>query len=268
MAFETKKFWANFLKDADRIRVTRFREQIIEQAYTLRLAAGDAAIDIGAHRARHTIPMAAAVGPKGRVYAIEAAPEMRQKLRAKINRASVPKIRNIVRYCDFAISDHEGESDFHYLPIMGSGLSSLVSPTRIPDDARVVIERVQLRRLDDIVEASDKVGFIKADIEGAEYHAFRGGMALIREKRPMMVFEHRAQADAKRFDYTREDFFGLWRELDYSLVTIFGQEQDEASWGQKFAHDIFALPNERKEEDLAIIHLAILGAAGQLLRAA
>jgi FkbM family methyltransferase len=267
MAIDTDDFWRTFLKDIPDREVAKFRESVIEQSYTLRLQPGDTAIDIGAHRARHTIPMAAAVGPKGTVHAIEAAPDMRKKLRARINRAEVPKIRNIVNYLDFALSDHEGEAQFFYFSV-GAGMSSLVPPEKHPNGAEPTVERVELRRLDSLVAPGTPVAFIKADIEGAEYHAFRGGMGVISKARPMIVFEHAASRDAERFGYSTDDFFALWNDLDYELFTVFGRAYSKETWGTPNAHDLFAVPSERKQEDLEIIRLAILGAVGVLLRSA
>jgi hypothetical protein len=81
----------------------------------------------------------------------------------------------------------------------------------------------------------------------------------------MIVFENSAVSDAERFNYTMEDFFSFWEGLEYSLYTVFGKRHDRANWGKRHAHDLFAIPNERNAEDLAIIHLAILGASSQLI---
>lgn len=64
-----------------------FYEQIIRAIYTGILQPGDLAIDCGAHRGLHTIPMSDLVGPSGRVLAIEAIAELAERLalRAKGN---------------------------------------------------------------------------------------------------------------------------------------------------------------------------------------
>ncbi|KRS16561.1 hypothetical protein XM52_18430 [Roseovarius indicus] len=164
------------------------------------------------------------------------------------------------------MSDKEAKAEFFYLPKHGSGLSSLSKPANVPENAEVVVEKVEMRRLDDLIDAHTPVRFIKADIEGAEYHAFRGAKKLISANRPMMVFEHQAQNDAERFGYTEQDFFDLWRDIDYSLYSVFGRAVTTENWGEPNAHDIFAVPNEEKEVHREIISLSIVRAIEDLLK--
>lgn len=267
VAIDTSAYWKSLCQTASPAKLAHFREAIIEHAYRYRLSEGDTAVDVGAHRARHTVPMAQTVGLRGTVFAIEAAPEMQKKLRAQINHCGVDGIRKIVTYLDYALSDKEGEAEFFYFPRQGSGLSSLSEPTNTPDNAEVVVEKVPLRRLDDLIDAGTQVRFIKADIEGAEYHAFCGAKGIISGARPMIAFEHQARRDAERFGYSEQDFFSLWRELDYSLISVFGREITPANWGEPNAHDIFAVPNEEKDAHREIVSLSIIRAIEDLLQA-
>lgn len=259
------ELWDSLLQDKDGARVAEFREMIVEKSYSIILQPGDIAVDLGAHRARHTVPMAAAVGAEGRVFAVEAATKMQKKLRAAVNRADVPHVRKIVSFVDFAMSDRDGTADFYYFPTKGSGRSSLLKPDSVPDDWEMEVETVDLRRLDDVLTDAEKVSFIKADIQGGEFHAMCGAKRVIQNGRPTIALENGAQHAADRFGYTKEDFFGLWDELDYTLVTVFGRPYDASTWNYQDAHDLFAIPNERLAENYEAIGLAIVMAAGEFI---
>jgi hypothetical protein len=57
-----------------------FFEQIIRAIYSAILKPGDLAIDCGAHKGLHAMPMSDLVGPSGRVLAIAAIPELADAL--------------------------------------------------------------------------------------------------------------------------------------------------------------------------------------------
>lgn len=254
--------WTEFLKVPVRVR-GEFIENMVEYSYTLFLRPGDVSLDIGAHRGRHTIPMARRVGPKGKVFAVEAAPEMRKKLRASINRADVKQIRNITTYLDYAVSDKPGSMPFNYVP-KAAGLSGL-REQEYPDGVEVIIETVEVRRIDDLIPSDTPLRFIKLDIEGAEYHALLGATALLRTARPMIVFEFGGPGAAQIYDYTDDDFFGMWSSLGYKLYNIFGQPYERENWGMPGPHCLFASPGERQEEAEALLRDAMVCSLSRML---
>ncbi len=207
--------------------------------------------------------MAAKVGLGGRVFAVEAASEMRRKLRAAINRSGVPKIRNIVTYLDCAVSDENGSMEFNYVPT-AAGLSGLRRQS-YPDGSMVQTEMVDVRRLDDIIPPETRLRFIKMDIEGAEYHALRGARTLIKDARPMIIFEYSGPRSAETYGYSREAFFGFWQELDYVLLTFAGGFHGPQDWGHAGPHDLLAVPREIQDDGRAILHAAAICAATAFL---
>nr|WP_272904367.1 FkbM family methyltransferase [Xanthobacter agilis] len=240
-----------------------FLESIVEYIYTYHLHEGDIAIDVGAHRARHTIPMASKVGRSGKVYAVEAAPEMRDKLRAAINHSGVDKIRNIVTYLDCAVSDRTGTMDFYYVP-QAAGMSGL-APQQYPEGANVIVEQVEVCRLDDIIPVDTPVRFIKMDIEGAEFHALKGAQQLLEASRPLIVFEYTGQSAARRYNYTSDQFFKFWSDLGYCLFTAAGDAHGPENWGQRGPHDLLAAPVEQASWAQRVAHAAVLRAAAEHL---
>ncbi|NJK89841.1 MAG: class I SAM-dependent methyltransferase [Myxococcales bacterium] len=66
----------------------------------LRVRPGDVVCDVGAGTGYHSLPLAATVGPGGRVIAVDIQPEMLELLRARGKEAKVTNIDTIVGYAD------------------------------------------------------------------------------------------------------------------------------------------------------------------------
>ncbi|SEA65035.1 FkbM family methyltransferase [Rubrimonas cliftonensis] len=220
----------------------RVFEAIIENAYRAVLRPGDWAVDAGAHRARHTIPMARCVGPQGRVVAIEAASAMRDKLRAALDQAGDPAVQAIVEIAPFAVWSEPGVAEFTYFPKIGSGQSSLraLPGATAPSEK----ETVTLARIDDLVASPEKVRFIKLDVEGAEHHALLGATATLRAGRPMLAMEFGNAGAAERFGYGRDAFFALFRDAGYALHTALCGPMTPEMWGVPGPYYLFGLPEE------------------------
>jgi FkbM family methyltransferase len=219
-------------------------ENGVEMVYSHILRPDDVAIDLGAHRGRHTIPMAALVGGGGRVYAVEASSVMAEKLRAAINHCAVPQARRIVQVIQVAVGDETGPANFIYIPA-AAGMSGL----RSEDAAQVYgggqSETVQVERVDDLVAGvTERIAFIKLDIEGAELAALRGAVKTLNRFRPVLTLENNNATGMKRFDYTTEDFFRFFESISYRLYTPLGTVFDRAWAGGPQPVQLFATPAE------------------------
>lgn len=77
--------------------------------------------------------------------------------------------------------------------------------------------------VDNIVRVN-KIGsldFIKADLEGGEYKAFLGSLQTLKLLRPAVVFGRSTEAE-NLYGYNRQDWFKLFDDAGYILVTFFG----------------------------------------------
>ena len=220
-----------------------------EALYRSILSPGDFAIDVGANRARHTIPMARAVGPEGRILAVEAAKETAIKLQRDLNAAKIP---DVVEIGNYAVSDKPGVGEFTYVP-SATGLSSLKSDDKIESYADRLTETVTINRLDDMVSDDRIAKFMKLDIEGAELFALKGAARILRNHRPILAFENGGLRYARRFNYTSVEFFDFFEKAGYKIytpyATPFGPDWDTgAQPGQ-----LFALPVEKVPDATAIL---------------
>lgn len=161
---------------------------------------GCVVLDVGANIGLFTIMASCLVGETGRVYAFEALPENIAMIRSSLaeNRLS----SNVTLYHalvadrerdDLEIAFHPLEEQDTRSPLAHLGGSFVVGRDQILPP---YLRRKPIRTLplDEMVPASDRVDFIKIDIEGAEMLAMRGASRILDRDRPMIMTEvHPAQ---------------------------------------------------------------------------
>ena len=205
-------------------------EDIIRAVYELVLQEGDTAIDCGAHLGVHTIPMARKVMPAGRVIAIEAMPDFVKRIQTT---ATAERLTNI-EYVEAALWDTPGESKFY---VVGShpARSALKSKNypEFVDRTSVQEVRVPTVRLDDVCAHAVGVRFVKLDLEGAEFHALRGGQGLLVRERPIVGFENSLALTARGWGYSANDFFGFFASIGFSVYSFTGEEITMDMWGSE-----------------------------------
>jgi FkbM family methyltransferase len=131
-------------------------------------------IDVGCHLGP-VLDDIARLAPRGRHIAIEPLPYKAAWLRRKFPKVEVHQL---------AVGEEDAVADFYYQP-RSSGFSGL---RKLGGEEATSIS-VRCRRLDDIVPPDRPIGFIKIDVEGGEYGAFRGARRILAECRPIILFE-------------------------------------------------------------------------------
>lgn len=148
-----------------------------------RLSPGDVAFDVGANIGFHTTALAAAVGPSGRVVAVEPVPDNAARLRSNLARNGL----NNVRLFEVASGASTGEIELELTrdPAFVSGHGAVGGG---PVGRRL---KVPLARLDDLwrQEGSPRVKVMKIDTEGAELEGLNGAEDMIRTCRPAILLE-------------------------------------------------------------------------------
>ncbi len=168
---------------------------------------GQVAVDVGAHIGYYTIILADLVGPRGRVHAFEPDRANFALLRRNV---ALNHHRN-VRLERAAVSERGGEVTL-YLAHENLGDHRLFDYYH---DRKGV--RVKSLRLDDRL-SSERVDFVKMDIQGAEYVALQGMTELLRRTREVVLlteFAPRllAQFGVQPVSYLRrlaDEGFGFW----------------------------------------------------------
>ncbi|MGW0607824.1 FkbM family methyltransferase [Streptomyces sp. NPDC002640] len=131
-----------------------------------RLRPGDTFIDVGAHRGAFSLLASHAVGPTGRVVAIEPAPDFHHDLTTAVAANRHTNIRTV----QAAVSDTEGEVTLYLADPENLGHTTQVRPRRIHSQFRA-----RTAPLPSIVTAAElaTARIIKIDVEGAEAAAVR-----------------------------------------------------------------------------------------------
>lgn len=183
-------------------------------------AQGSVAIDVGANVGAHTLTMARAVGPRGRVLAFEPNPLVREVL---VRNLALNGITH-VNVFDCALGSQHGSLPLR-VPKRDSeefsnmGLASLVA-LETPHD----LVTVDIRTLDDVLESEGvaRVDVIKIDVQGYEMETLRGMRECLARHRPAVVFEYDAWAWRQALVDPKEAF-ELFRAAGYELFRLDGQ---------------------------------------------
>jgi len=173
---------------------------------------GDRCMDVGANVGAMTLAMAQAAGMSGRVYAFEPGPPFFERLtrNVKLN----PAYMNVIRCENLGVSDATGTLRWAEDPSdLGRGNGGVVESGGVEVPV-VTLDAYAAEHVD------GRVAFVKVDVEGWELHVLRGARALLRDHRPVVLFEALAEFDAPA---NRGFFTGLaafFRECEYDLYGV------------------------------------------------
>ncbi len=149
------------------------------------LPRGGVFVDIGANSGLYTVFAARALGPAGRIIAIE--PSAREFCRLESN-VALNRIANI-RLVRAAIADAPGEVDLHIAEPHFSGHNTLAEHFAFEPVRLQAVETVQAVTLDSIMKGELRCDLVKMDIEGAEMRALRGAVRVLETWRPALLLE-------------------------------------------------------------------------------
>ena len=147
------------------------------------LRPGDTFLDVGANHGSFAILAAPLVGQRGMVVAVEP----QRHLAALVERSLVQAGEASFAVHAVGLSDHDAQVTLH-VPHAGSGAASLF-PEYAPGAKDTIT--VSVHRADTYLPWRDFPGrlLLKLDIEGSELAFLRGAETLIRERRPLILFE-------------------------------------------------------------------------------
>lgn len=185
------------------------------------LRSGDYVIDVGANVGAFALPVAAVLGPNGRVFAIEASNRVFAYLQSNIKRNG---LSNVLARHAVAASQEGGELTFFDAPIENFGMGS-----RVPWDTQTGYS-VPAVRVDSMMSnlgiAPGTVRLLKIDVEGFELDVLLGAAQLLNQPAPPIVIfefvdwaERRAgfqPGDAQK--YLLDSGFALYTVADRSVA--------------------------------------------------
>jgi FkbM family methyltransferase len=198
---------------------------------------GAVCLDLGAGLGVYSYTLAAVVGHKGRVLAVEPRPSAASRIRRVARMLGLRQIG--VAVC--AVAARPGRSSLvvpiRHLPVPGRAyLADLPdgNGTRTQDH---FLERelrpgrrreVPVRTIDDLRTELDRpVDFVKIDVEGAEHAVFSGAARLLAEDRPLVLCEIEDR-HARRYGQSRRSVLELVAGYDYEAIPLVNRNDPSA----------------------------------------
>jgi FkbM family methyltransferase len=175
---------------------------------------GMTAVDIGANVGFFTMLFASLVGPSGAVFAFEPNSENNRLILLSIDANKFTQIR----LHPVALTERAGA--VYFSPMIGSNGGLLADTVETLTHPNCIV--VPCQRLDQVVD--QRVDFIKADIEGAEYRALLGGIALIKRWRPVVISEFSMEMLSRVSNIGGSDFLKWMAGLGYTIHLIDRQD--------------------------------------------
>lgn len=201
-----KQFFKNIAKKvltALRIHVTqnqRYDAQAL-QIMQVAIKANTNCIDVGAHKGELLSEMIKRA-PEGHHYAFEPIPYLFSALEKQFT-------CDRIAILPYALSDAPGETSFQHV-VSNPAYSGIRRRSyKQAEDIREITVRKE--RLDDVLPSDYRIGFMKIDVEGAEYEVIAGAIEHIRRDRPVLIFEHGLGAS---------EHYGTTPEALYTLLTV------------------------------------------------
>lgn len=189
------------------------------------LRPGDDCIDLGANIGLLTLASAGAVGPRGRVLAVEPNPDVFRQLQWHIEANKLEWVRAVCT----AASDGESVRLLSVPPTGNTGAGSLGRLLPIHGDRTSATYNVPLRVSDDIVEEAwgatrepavrEPFLLVKVDVEGHETAALRGLSRTIERRRPAILAEVNSYMLGTNGS-SAEEFFRLLQGWGYSAFEL------------------------------------------------
>jgi FkbM family methyltransferase len=216
-------------------------ESLLESFYTKWLRPGDVCVDVGAHVGRHTLPMAAAVGPRGHVIAFEPIPFAADALANSIRALPAPHCVDLRRN---AVADEPGRTEF-VVAVDRPEESGLRERVRYNGSTRLQRIAVDVATLDAAIPRDERICFVKIDVEGGEFGVLKGADDLLRRDFPLIAFEFGASV-ASAYGTSAQSLFDWLAQRGYVLFDLRGHRLSREAFcersGLEMLWDYLAVP--------------------------
>jgi FkbM family methyltransferase len=195
---------------------------------------GGTFVDVGAHVGWFSLKAAKAVGPKGRVIAVEPNHETLRRLRDNVRASNASAVITIA---PVACADSETTLTFYAAPHANTGESSLSSANASYTGAVTASYQVRARRLADVVREAGvaRVDVLKIDVEGAEFLALKGASEILARFRPVVVVEL-IDEQLKSMGSSAEEVKAFMRSHGYEQKHGYDQNVEFVPLGVPVAH--------------------------------
>jgi FkbM family methyltransferase len=221
--------------DADTLRQSEFA------LLSKLIGPGMVAVDAGANDGRYALFLARRVGKSGKVLAFE--PRQREFSNLRTN-VELNRLKN-VRLFKVALSNQDGEAQLRIAGYEHEGQNTL-GGLAYEGIEGFRMERVQTLRLDSAVAEAGlaRLDFLKIDVEGSETRLLQGAQNVLRDLRPLILFEVLDSA-LRQQKSSREELAHLLREAGYVLYAFDPAGLPVMAGAGDFIGNMLAAPAEK-----------------------
>ncbi|MCB4790704.1 MAG: FkbM family methyltransferase [Elusimicrobia bacterium] len=181
------------------------------------IKSGDVVVDIGAHFGGYTFWMANQVGDKGKVYVFEPQPFFTDYIRKSLpfwhkNRVIIEQKGMSSKIGEMQLIIAEDGQEHSQCATFESEPRKKYKSYNVPVDTLDNYFKGKINR---------PIKFIKCDVEGHELEVFRGGIDIIKEGKPILLFECEKRHLTK---HKMQDVFIFLQGLGYEGQFILGKK--------------------------------------------
>ncbi len=197
-------------------------------------------VEAGANIGLHTLPLARAVGPGGRVIAFEPQRIIFQILCANL---ALNGIANVLIRNEAVGDNHAGDQWIHVPPVDYSSPENFGGIELGGDRG----ERVRVTSIDSL--NLSQLDLLKADVEGMELFCLKGATDTIRRLRPILYVENnRPHLAANLNKFMMDVGYRLWWHIPPLYESNNFKNNPQNVFPATISINVLALPNERKIE--------------------
>ena len=219
-------------------------EAKLQEFYESVLEPGMNAIDVGAHAGRHSVELVRCVSG-GKVIAYEPIPDMYERLIELCNENAA--LGSALEVYPYALSNSEGTIDFCIAEDAPWYSGILERQYDMPTRVRHI--SVESHKLDNLIDESLPIHYIKIDTEGAEWEVLKGAVQLIKRCRPFISFEF-GECSYRNYEVDPKDVFEFFERSGYRLYDITGKLLDKEAFSKssvdQHVWDYLAIPKEKR----------------------
>ncbi|MDX2362091.1 MAG: FkbM family methyltransferase [Crocinitomicaceae bacterium] len=135
-------------------------------------------IDVGCHKGE-ILDGIIRLAPQGHHFGFEPIPSLYERLKSRYtNKATI---------YPYALSDASGKSTFQFVKNAPAYSGLQKRKYEIEPDIEEI--NVELKPLDEVIPADEKIDFIKIDVEGGEFGVLKGAKEILKKNMPTIIFE-------------------------------------------------------------------------------
>ncbi len=202
------------------LAVEHVHEPILTEALQSVLHPGMTVVDVGANLGYFALLAARAVGPEGKVIALEPFPVSYALLERNI------KANNLTNVITFQLAAGERDGDRVFYCYDQANWNSLRAGRRRPISEILV----KVCRLDRLLEFEPRIDLIRMDVEGSELEVVRGAIGILNKHHPMLVIEVHPQClEESEF----EELMRCIHVSGYMIKACWERWREEIVWGNR-----------------------------------